>query len=167
MDTFTAVPSIMRLPITVIDREKYAEWLESEDLTVDSNPPTVTKIFIAYAKGPGTPVPVQIEVDKLTSEYVRQAPTEQDRIEMDALDYYDKANRSAMLFRRNLLLAVVRGLDPDDANVLAHDENAGRLILERLGYLRSQAELEAEANESEGEASDDTGEAKAVNETGE
>lgn len=141
----------MRLPITVLDVEKYHSWLNDESLTVDSNPPMITKVFVAYSKGPGTPVPVQIEIDQIITEYLGLVPTDTDKETLSDNQYYDKSNRANMLFRRNMLLAVVRGMDEDSANVLAHDSGAGRVILERLGYLRPEEDTEVEDNDDMGE----------------
>ena len=155
MDTFTAIPSFIRMPITVLDMEKYGEWLQS-DITEDDKPPMMTRIFIVWTKGPGTPVPVQIEVDQIETEYTQNQPTEADSENMSVLEYYDKWRRVNMLLRRNLLSTVVEGLGMDNANYLAaDDEGDGRKILEKAGWVQKREEVtevtEDSENEKEGE----------------
>lgn len=151
MDSYTAIPDITRMPIEVVDQEKLAEWYDNPNL--DAPVPTITKIFVCYGKGPGTPVPIQIEVDKVETEYVDNLPDDADREKLTPAQYYDKSRRVDMLLRRNLLLAVIKGMDADSANVLAKEDNGkGREILVKLGWLmeRSLDKTESE-NEQEGE----------------
>lgn len=160
MDTFTATPSIVRLPITVLDVEKYEDWMQNGDL--ESPPPTITRLFVCYEKGPGTPVPVQIEIDQIEQEYTDHSPTDEDFANLSAAEYVTKWRRVNMLLRRNMLLNVVRGLDPDSANVLAHEDGAGREILQRLGWIQlpeeaEKAEIDVKEN-AEGEGNSETGE---------
>jgi hypothetical protein len=145
MDTFSAVPSIQRFPITVIDFEKLEEFYASEDL--DAKIPTVTKIFVGYEKGSGLPVPVQIEVDRIEQEYLENLPTEEEQKQIadgsgSVGEYLNKWRRVNMLLRRNLLLAVIRGLDTESANLLAQEGAQGREILVRLGFIVQSADEE-------------------------
>lgn len=162
MDTFAASPAFFRVPIEVLDLERVKEWEQSEDLTAP--PPTKVQIFVVYIKGPGTPVPVQIEVDNIETEYAAEVPTEEDYNTLSANQYSDKWRRCNMLLRRNLLLAIVRGLDPDSANILAHEDNKdGRELLVRGGWIAPRPELETDEvveNKEEGEEVqvDETGE---------
>lgn len=168
MDTFTAIPSFQRFPIKIVDQERLHDWMESEE--IDQPIPTVTKIFVGYEKGSGTPVPVQIEVDQIETEYIENLPTDEESKTLSASQYADKWRRVNMLLRRNLLLAVIRGLDPDSANMLAHEDAQGREILERLGWItRRPLEQEQEQEqEPEKESENKTeGEVEVVNETGE
>lgn len=166
METFSAVPSFIRMPITVLDREKLEDWIENGAL--DSSPPTITKIFIVYTQGPGTPVPVQFEVDKIEDEYQDQIPTTEDQTNLTAREYIAKWRRANTLLRRNLLLAICPKLDPDDANILAHEDPKtlscfGRIILERAGWIAPQTTDET-TDEEEVETK---GEVERVDETGE
>jgi hypothetical protein len=164
MDSFTAIPGIRRLPITIIDKEKYDEWLNSPDL--DAPVPTKVQVFVCYEKGPGTPVPVQIEIDKIDTEYSLNIPTEASTEGISWQERADMWRKVNMSLRRNLLLAVVRGLDVDDANVLAtSDENNGEgyKILCVLGWLTpreepTQEEEQESVAEHEEEGEDVTGE---------
>lgn len=167
MDTYTAIPDITRMPIKVLDLERYDEWLESPDL--DAPVPMITRIFVVYGKGPGTPVPIQMEVDQIEAEYSNNIPTDEDRESMSANEYLNKWRRVNMLLRRNLLLAVIRGLDQESANVLAaEDENGngeGRRILEQRGWIESREELRKRLEEVNIETED--GESESPNdETG-
>lgn len=159
MDTFTAIPSIVRLPISVIDKTRYDEWLASDDL--DSTPPTITQIYVGYSKGAGCPVPVQIEVDGIETEYEAQIPTPEERGENSSLsinELVDKWRRANFLLRRNLLLAVIKNLDPDDANVLANEAGGGREILIKLGWVSAPEEEQQITVENKEEGEDETGE---------
>lgn len=139
---FTAVPDIMRVPLKVLDVEKYDEWLTNEDL--DAPIPMITRIFVVYCKGPGTPVPIQIEIDRIETEYEEALPTTEEATTLSAFQYVDKHSRVDMLLRRNLLLAVVKGLDSDSANVLAQKiDGDGHELLRRAGWLRTRAETDA------------------------
>ena len=168
LDIFSAVPSFRRLAINVLDIEKLDEWLQSN--TDDAGqPPRITKVFLAYEKGPGTPVPVQIEVDKIDTEYHLNRPTDEESTSLSIFEYADKWRRVNMLLRRNLLLAVVRNLDPDDANILATDpDGEGYRILVQLGYLDERIPIADQTEtETEEEATDDKGEVQEVDGTGE
>lgn len=159
MDTYSAVPLFQRLPIRIIDREKFDDWMKSDF----SEPmPTIVKVFIGYEKGPGTPTPVAIEVDRIETEYAQNTPTEEDEKTLDAYEYTDKWRRVNMILRRNLLCAVIRGLDIEDANILAtEDDGPGRQILVNLGWLQKReiTTEEVEENKEEGEVNtvDETG----------
>lgn len=148
----------MRMPITVLDMEKYGEWLQSE-ITENDKPPTITQIFVVWTKGPGTPVPVQIEVDQIETEYTQNQPTEADRENLTVLEYYDKWRRVNMLLRRNLLSAVVNGLGMDNANYLASDDDGpGRKILEKAGWLAVREEMPVDETEDESTENEKEGE---------
>lgn len=161
METFTAIPSIRRFPLTVVDVEKLDAWMASDD--VDAPIPTITKIFVGYERGPGTPVPVQIEVDQLDAEHQGQIPTDEDRTNLSIAEYLNKWRRANMLLRRNLLQAVVRNLDVESANALAKDDDGpGFQLLVQLGWLEPKATDDDAESENKEE-----GEATAVDETGE
>lgn len=161
MNTFTAVPAIRRVPLKVIDSSRFDEWLDSP---IENNEPvpTITKIFVCYERGDGTPVPVQIEVDQINREYREAIPTDEARETMSVQEYIDTWRRVNMSLRRNLLLAVVKNLEPDDANNLAAtDDGDGNKLLVELGWVQARV---LDADEAADEA--DTGEVKADNETG-
>lgn len=164
MDTYSAVPSFQRLPIRIIDKTKLEDWMNSP---IENNEPipTIVKIFVGYEKGDGCPVPVAVEVDRIETEYTLNQPSAEEINTLSAMEFNDKWRRVNMLLRRNLLLAVIRDFEPDDANHLATDEEGpGYQILVRLGWLESneaiaerrrQRELESESeteNKEEGEA---------------
>lgn len=172
MDTFSAVPAFRRLPITIIDRSRYNEWLNSpieQNLPV----PTITEIFIGYEKGGSTPTTVQVEVDKVDTEYSQNLPTDEEQKTLTPFELGDKWRRLNMLLRRNLLLAVIRGLDVDDASNLATDKPDGSLgdghkILVMLGWLESRPLDKEEEVESEHDMENkEEGEVTKVDETGE
>lgn len=170
MDTFSAVPAFRRLPITIIDRAKYSEWLNSP-IEANEPVPTITEIFIGYEKGGSTPTTVQIEVDKIDTEYTQNLPTEEDQATMTQFELGDKWRRVNILLRRNLLLAVIRGLDVDDASNMATDKPDGSLgdghkILIMLGWLEPRPLDNQEAEETVVENKEE-GEVKKVDETGE
>jgi hypothetical protein len=162
VDTFTAIPSFRRVPINVIDKIRIDEWMNSplpEEGEEETPIPTITQIFIVYTKGPGTPVPVQIEVDRIETEYSQSLPSDEDEKNLTTFEYSDKWRRVNMLLRRNLLLAVVDKLDVDDANVLAQaDDGEGRIILERAGWLTKRILEENKDVENKEEGEDVTGE---------
>jgi hypothetical protein len=133
MDTFTAVPTIRRFVLKTVDDEKLEDFYNSED--VDAEIPTRTEIYVAYEQGSGCPVPIQIEVDRIRVEYRSELPTDQDRDNMSLEEYLNKWRRVNYLLRRNLLLAVVRKLNPDSANVLAMEGADGARILFRCGWI--------------------------------
>lgn len=159
MDTFTAIPVIQRFPLTVVDEEKLPDFYASEN--IDEPIPTKTQIFVGYEKGPGTPVPVQIEVDRISTEYADNLPTDDDETNLTPNEYADKWRRVNMLLRRNLLLAVIRGLSVESANILAHEDSKGREILARLGWISAPNETVASdesATENKAEGEVETGE---------
>lgn len=160
VEVFTAVPSETRLVLNVVDESRYSDWLASENL--DEPIPTVSKIFVMYAKGPGCPVPVQIEIDQIETDYIAACPTEEDEKTLTMNQIADKYRRANLLLRRNLLLATVKGLDIDSANAMCADGAGGREILVSRGWLAeqpTQAETESDSeNKEEGE--DVTGESK-------
>lgn len=150
MDTFTAIPSITRLPITILDTEKYQEWLNSPDF--DAPVPTKVQVFLCYRKDNGAiPVPVQIEIDRIDTEYTQERPELDAEVTPELIDKWRRVN---MALRRNLLLAVVRGLGEDDANILATETmGEGHKLLIKLGWLpdRTNEDVEETENKEEGE----------------
>ena len=157
MDTFTAVPRIRRFVVTVVDQEKLPAFYESTD--INEPIPTKTQILIGYEKGPGCPATIVMEVDGIETEYETLLPnreelgTEETPGTLTTNEYYDKLRRANMLLRRNLLLAVIRGLDLESANVLANEDAQGNTMLIQLGWIpdRSVPAEKEEENKEEGE----------------
>jgi hypothetical protein len=166
VETFSIVPSFKKFRVTVPDPNfdyNNEEWLNS-----DSDVPTVTKALILYCRGAGCPVPVEFEVDKLQTEYLQNYP---DRSNIgpnlqfaDLNAYADEVRRVNTLLWRNMLLAISKPgtLDVDEANILANEENAGRQLLIRTGWLGEPEPLENTSNEQDTEnkteGNDETGE---------
>lgn len=163
MDTFTAVPTIRRFVLKTVDAEKLEDFYNSEDINAEI--PTKTEICVAFEQGSGCPVPIQIEVDRIRVEYRSEIPTDQDRDSMTLEEYLNKWRRVNYLLRRNLLLAIVRNLDPESANVLAAEDADGARILFRTGWIDVDPD-EVEAPPTVEEESENPPEGEVV-ETGE
>lgn len=159
MDTFTAIPRFQRLPIRVLNLEKYDEWLNS-DPALNLEMPFITKIFIVYEKGIGCPVPVQIEVDQLDVDYRAAIPTDEERETLSSVEYITKWRRANTLLRRNLMLAVVKGMDMESANILASEDDNGNSEARRIAELTGWMTPRELDNDNDEEAkSDNEGEA--------
>ena len=146
MAKFTAIPKRIRLSI---------------DCLSDDGETTETREFWGYVAGPGSPDPIVIEVDNINDEYDENYPTVENRNDMSDMRYLARARRANLLRYRDLLLAVIPGLQEVDANTLASPESDGLKILEELGYYKpavfdpnDNTESESE-NKEEGE--DETG----------
>jgi hypothetical protein len=165
VETFSIVPSFKKFRVTVPDPNfdyNNEEWLNSED-----DVSTVTKALILYCKGAGCPVPVEFEVDKLQTEYIREYP---DRSNIgqglqyaDLNEYADEVRRVNTLLWRNMLLAIAKpgSLDVNEANILANESNAGRELLVRTGWLGEPVPFTVNTNEdaeNKTEGNDETGE---------
>lgn len=144
MDTvFNAVPRIQRIPLRVID----VEAIDPNNTEVEETP-TKTQIFIGYEKGPGCPVPIALEVDRIQDEYEEEYPSSEERTTMGLSKYVTRARRANTLLRRNLLLAVIRDLDITQADILAATDDDGNgegvRILRRLGWMDTPIETETD-----------------------
>lgn len=163
METFSIVPSFKKFRVSVPDPNfdyNSEEWLNSEAEEV----PLVKKALILYCKGAGCPVPVEFEVDKLQTEYIREYP---DRSNIgqglqfaDLNEYADAVRRVNTLLWRNMLLAIAKpgNLDINEANILANESNAGRELLVRTGWLGEPVPFTVEDAENKTEGNDETGE---------
>lgn len=153
-DSYRAIPELRRVIIEVVDDEKF----DPDNATFDENGtmivPTIRKAYIGYVKGPGTPVPVAIECDRIDAEYEENYPSDSDRETLKFNEYYARFMRANYLLYRDTLMTVVRGLDAEQANLLASNPQ-GREILIALKWISVNAPSETAPNE----ATDDMGEA--------
>ena len=177
VDTYSAIPSIRRIVLKVLDP---TVELAVDEANLNSPLPTINKIFIAYERGLGCPVPIAMEVDRIFEEYQSELPTPEQRMaaleaaqseenpDYSALNLYVRKQRRAnVLLRRNLLSTVIKQLDLDDANNMLDPEGngPGEELLFDLGWLeRPEAtnENENENVENEQEGEDETGELKSL-----
>lgn len=93
-----------------------------------------TVMLAGYHKGPTCPVPVNIEVDRVWAEWEAGQPTEDERESMHSRAMLAKINMVARVLHRDLLVAVIPGLEHDEANVLAADGGQWESILGELGW---------------------------------
>lgn len=150
VQTFRAVPETKKFEIEILDPEK-------------DDGSTIKKIIVGYVRGPGCPVPVAIEIDRINAEYDREFPSPEQRNEMTSFEYFHAAKRADLISRRDFLAAVILGAHPDDdyINLLAADNAGGVEILTELGwYSAAVSEEEKEADEDKGEGKNGTGELK-------
>ena len=93
-----------------------------------------TVMLAGYHKGATCPVPVAIEVDRAWEEWEASQPTEDERESMRPRALLTRVNMVTRVLRRELLIAVIPGLEMDAANVLAADDGAWESILAELGW---------------------------------
>lgn len=156
METFDAIPRFVKSRVRIVDPALDLEaWASSDTEEL----PTKIQTVVMYRRGPGCPVPVELEVDRILTEYNKEYP---DRsligTEYTLNEYVDKVRRVNTLLRRNLLLAVSHKLDMELANILAHDDSHGRELLVRAEWLGEVEESTVNAAENKTEGNDETGE---------
>lgn len=105
-----------------------------------------TVALAGYCKGPTCPVPVAIEVERAWAEWEAASPTAQDAAAMKPHAYLSAMNAAERMLRRDILAAVIPGLDMDAANVLAADEGEWETILSELGWWTVAAAAEDDAD---------------------
>lgn len=93
-----------------------------------------TVALAGYCKGPSCPVPVAIEVERAWADWEAAQPDADARATMKPHAYLAAVNGAERLLRRELLVAVIPGLDMDAANVLAADDGEWEAILAELGW---------------------------------
>lgn len=113
-----------------------------------------TVSLAGYRRGPGCPISVEIEVEGAWAEWSEESPTDEERGDPNADPpvpgtltghrYIAKLMRAERLLRRNLLCAVLPGLSPEMADVLAADAGPWEDILVELGWWSRSTEQAAE-----------------------
>jgi len=93
-----------------------------------------TTSLAGYRRGPGCPISVEIEVEGAYAEYSEDRPPADAETEMTTERYVAASMRAARLLRRNLLLAVVPGLDRAAADLFASDGGPWESILVELDW---------------------------------
>lgn len=93
-----------------------------------------TVALAGYCKGPSCPVPVAIEVERAWADWEAVQPDADARATMKPHAYLAAVNGAERMLRRDLLIAVILGLDMDAANVLAADDGEWEAILAELGW---------------------------------
>jgi hypothetical protein len=93
-----------------------------------------TAALAGYRRGAGCPISVEIEVEGAYAEYSEDRPSDEDQASMTTERYVAIAMRAARLLRRNLLCAVLPGLDRQVADVLAADGGPWESILVELDW---------------------------------
>lgn len=93
-----------------------------------------TVMLAGYHKGPTCPVPVNIEVDAAFEVWEAAQPTPDERKAMKPRAFIAQANRAELIWRRDMLCAVIPGLEHDEANVLAAEGGQWEAILVELGW---------------------------------
>lgn len=134
----TAWPGAPRVLRITYDTKTYA--LETPD--------GETTTLAGYKKGTGCPISVEIETEAAWATWSEDSPTDEDRATLTTHRYLAKTMRAERMLRRDLLCAVIPGLQREAADVLAGDAGPWETILSELGWW---ATTEA----------DDTGEAAA------
>lgn len=155
--------------------------LRSETVTYTLTRPDGEKIELTgYKKGPGTPLPVLIDVDEALATCEENEPTSEERGSagdpttnpptpptpgtLSNRRYLAKLRFAERTLRRMMLQAVLYDKDGnsislDDANILASDDGLWKDILVELAWRQSDAELEQmmrePADEGEVEAGPD------------
>ena len=120
--TFRAIPTFLRFPIEILDRES-----EIEDATI-------TRIFKVYTKGNGTPTPIVIETDRVFEEYEDNYPSDEEYTALSIPAKLARTRRANLLMRRDLLCIVIEDFDIEDANVLANSAEGEDLLI-KAGWL--------------------------------
>jgi len=103
-----------------------------------------TVALAGYHKGPTCPVPVAIEVEAAWASWEAARPTADDLASMKPHAYLAAVNVAERLLRRDLLTAVIPGLEMDQANVLAADGGAWEATLGELGWWDVVADEDAD-----------------------
>lgn len=116
-----------------------------------------TTMLNGYVKGAGCPISVEIEVENAWAEWSEDSPSDDARATMTPQRYLAAAMRAERLIRRNLLCAVIPGLDRASADVLASDGGPWEQLLVELGWWTARAEAPPEGEAGAGDPIPSTG----------
>jgi len=111
-----------------------------------------TVALAGYHKGPTCPIPVAIEVDAAYETWESAQPTPEERQKLKPRAFLALANRTELVFRRDLLCAVIPGLEMDAANALCCDGGQYEQILTELGWLDAPAAADEDTADPEAPA---------------
>lgn len=132
--TVRAIPTFLRVPIEILDRES-----EIEDATI-------IQIFKVYTKGNGTPTPIVIETDRIFEEYEDNYPDAETYATLKSVPAKIAHTRRAnLLMRRDLLHTVIENFNIEDANILSNSE-AGEELLIQAGWLDAKPDISNDDN---------------------
>lgn len=167
MEVFRAVPQVKKITIEVVDDEKLDinDLAPGDTLAEEYSLPTKRVAFIGYVKGGGTPVPVEIGVNRIHAEYDDNYPSGEEIADMTTNQQYYRMKRANDLLRRDWLCEVVRGLDAEVADSLiltapGQRYSDGERILMALGWMDEPVPMpKSDDNE---EATEDKGEVQTV-----
>jgi hypothetical protein len=137
-----AVLPVARKPLRVVP--------ETRTIPIDTGEDT--QDLVAYVKGPACPISVLIEADEAINEWEENFPTDEDRKTLKPRQWLAKHNRAERILRRDLLCAVIPGLTPDHAGVLAADDGEWQTLLIELGWWAAPDEMPAEDDDPEATA---------------
>jgi hypothetical protein len=99
-----------------------------------------TVTLAGYRRGAGCPISVEIEVESAWAEWSEDSPSGQQQAELTTHRYLAATMRAERLLRRNLLLAVLPGLEQKAADMLAVDQGPWESILVELGWWQPAEE---------------------------
>lgn len=131
IDMFRAVPEFKKIVVEIVDREKLdlnVEASEGDQFVSDWKPPTKRVAFLAYVKGPGTPVPVELEVNRIIMEYERDFPGAEVLNALPPAEQWYMISRANSLYHLNLLTSIAPKLGVEDAQSLVSDGSARRIL---------------------------------------
>ena len=170
MDIFRAVPHVKKITIEIIDMNKIEDVNDlapGDSLVEDYSLPTIRRAYLGYVKGPGTPVPVEIGVNRIHSEYDENRPSPEEAATMSTNEAYYRFKRANDILRRDWLCEVVRGLEVEAADSLVTDGTSDT-ILRALGWMDAVSNIEPTPTENKEESSEaeKEGEDVGVEETG-
>lgn len=125
--------------------ENVDDLAPGDSLVEDYSLPTRRRAYIGYVKGPGTPVPVEIGVNRIHSEYEQNYPSPDEQAVMNTNEVYYRLKRANDILRRDWLCEVVRGLEVEVADSLVIDGTSDR-ILRALSWMDAVAPISNESN---------------------
>lgn len=118
---------------------------------------TFIQNLVGYVRGPGCPVPIMIETEQAWAIWEEGRPSEAE-LRDASLSKMAEVVAAERVLRRELLCAVLPGLEPDEANYLCNDDGPWREILSELGWWSSPTEADDDTGEAKREESQSTGE---------
>jgi hypothetical protein len=111
-----------------------------------------TVALAGYRKGPSCPVTVLIAVDDALATLSENEPAAESRDTFTSSRYLASLNYAERTLRREMLMAVLPGLSPEAANILAADGGAWKEILVELGWRQSDEAMEEQEIDQDPEA---------------
>lgn len=105
----------------------------TETVTIDTGDGDLLHLA-AYPKGAGCPISVLIDVEEAHAEWNETIPGDDERTAMKPRRYIARLNRAELILRRDILCAVIPGLTPEQAGVLATEGGPWRDVLVSLGW---------------------------------